>query len=799
MASYPLVTYTNLKHKVITGLSNGSLVIGDESITPVFSKTTENILPFKVSFVSPYNQITGTFTANRALNAFEVRISPAEETSYGPGEGICAFSIVGIAGNTSNNFIIPINSATCLCSPSNTYRICLLAQSELDYSWDCTQLYMVIDTNTSFTNTYTEVEFLKSTGTQYIDTGLGVSSSIKVEITLLPTVQGVDERFFGAYDNGIFLGQLASKWRYGSTCEKNDIAIDYATKTTVTANGAAWTFNGVEKTASTIGNRGNRMLIFGASYRSDALYGAGRCQIYTCKIWDGANLVRNFVPCIRNSDNKPGMYDRVNNVFYTNQGSGEFLYGPLKSVPQKYQQVNYIESSGKQYIDTNFVPLISNTWKIEADVSFHTSDVRQAIFGSYGRNNSTNNYLCCEITAGNKFRLVSYNEDRNSSATMAVNKLYKLIVYNDANKAYLRIMGENTDETTDYVTLIDNNNSELLFKDYRDNIFTLESIRLYSFKISNNTGPVRHLVPCYRKADNIAGMFDLVGNQFYRDPESTINLGDISATYTNFNYNTSYNLDSWGGNVGTAKFFGSGGYENAPYYAYYKTTNGTSGGSYKDTADNMTIEAGKKYTMSIYVKASREVASNSEYLFTLNRHSDNYYITYNSQVNLTTDWQRLTKTFTASAAQAGNYCVRNIIYTTVPADTTVYFSGFQLELNDHATPFALGTRDFSKGSNENNCNYLKYTPTDYDSYEVHCGGSAQFSELWLISCPSSARIQTIKLIRSMTGLALKEAKDLVEICPCCIYDSTNNQEFLLDKYDEYASQFEACGAAIELR
>ena len=45
------------------------------------------------------------------------------------------------------------------------------------------------------------------------------------------------------------------------------------------------------------------------------------------KIWDNGTLTRDFVPVIRKSDNKPGMWDKVTRTFYTNAGSGEFNYG----------------------------------------------------------------------------------------------------------------------------------------------------------------------------------------------------------------------------------------------------------------------------------------------------------------------------------------------------------------------------------------------------------------------------------------------------------------------------------------
>ena len=50
-------------------------------------------------------------------------------------------------------------------------------------------------------------------------------------------------------------------------------------------------------------------------------------KIYYQKIWNNDVLIRNFIPCYRKSDDKPGMYDTVNDTFYTNAGTGEFVVG----------------------------------------------------------------------------------------------------------------------------------------------------------------------------------------------------------------------------------------------------------------------------------------------------------------------------------------------------------------------------------------------------------------------------------------------------------------------------------------
>ena len=84
------------------------------------------------------------------------------------------------------------------------------------------------------------------------------------------------------------------------------------------------------------------------------------------------------MPCIRDSDNKPGMYDKVNNKFFPGQGSGEFKYGPLKSVPKTYHQIDYIEADGMQYINTNFVA--SANTHVQLQVLFSTLS-NQGLYG----------------------------------------------------------------------------------------------------------------------------------------------------------------------------------------------------------------------------------------------------------------------------------------------------------------------------------------------------------------------------------------------------------------------------------
>jgi hypothetical protein len=50
-------------------------------------------------------------------------------------------------------------------------------------------------------------------------------------------------------------------------------------------------------------------------------------RIYSCKMYESDTLIRDFVPCTRDSDNKVGLYDVVNDVFYTSATNNQYTAG----------------------------------------------------------------------------------------------------------------------------------------------------------------------------------------------------------------------------------------------------------------------------------------------------------------------------------------------------------------------------------------------------------------------------------------------------------------------------------------
>ena len=73
------------------------------------------------------------------------------------------------------------------------------------------------------------------------------------------------------------------------------------------------------------------------------------------------------------------------------------------------------------------------------------------------------------------------------------------------------------------------------------------------------------------------------------------------------------------------------------------------------------------------------------------------------------------------------------------------------------------------------------------------GESQKEYDLWLIDA-GATKIAVIKEIKAITGLGLKESKDLVDNCPKPVKEGISREEG-----EEYKKRIEAAGGKAELR
>lgn len=89
-----------------------------------------------------------------------------------------------------------------------------------------------------------------------------------------------------------------------------------------------------------------------------------RC--YYFKFYINDEMIGNFIPCYRKSDNEAGMYDTVSGTFYTNSGTDTFLVGN----PVEYSTISLLEARRRILLNTPHLESISGaTASFETDMS----------------------------------------------------------------------------------------------------------------------------------------------------------------------------------------------------------------------------------------------------------------------------------------------------------------------------------------------------------------------------------------------------------------------------------------------
>lgn len=188
---------------------------------------------------------------------------------------------------------------------------------------------------------YTELPYIESTGTQYIDTGFKPNQNTRVVCKAICKVDGSTNWLFAARESASSktFGFAASTsdcyivfYNTGSVKLNSNLNSDGIIEvdcnkgvTTLTANGLTGSVTGASGTFASDYN----LVLFGGNTKDTVT--CGSVTIYSCQIYDNETLVRDFVPCT-NESGEVGLYDLVNKVFYGNAGSGVF-YTPFSTAP----------------------------------------------------------------------------------------------------------------------------------------------------------------------------------------------------------------------------------------------------------------------------------------------------------------------------------------------------------------------------------------------------------------------------------------------------------------------------------
>ena len=279
-------------------------------------------------------------------------------------------------------------------------------------------------------------------------------------------------------------------------------------------------------------------------------------------------------------------------------------------LPSEYQEVEYIQSSWTQWIDT-LIKATNNT-KVEIKTSnTYTSGSQLAIMGSrtFPKTNAfmisfySNGWICWDWA--------------ESQMSNILNKTSILLI--DKNLSY--IYNENTStydlmHTFTNATFTTPSNMIFFWERQGNTVMNLSTIKFYYCKIWENNTLVRDFITCYRKSDSVIWMYDLVNNQFYTNSWSgTFSKWSDVNTYRESSLKNAYIGEVWTPTSNTLA-----------YYKFEWNLNDSSGNWH-----NLT----NSWTISYNTSPIAVNLSTSNYLYFNNSDTFNHDRTYNTWAYIT--------------------------------------------------------------------------------------------------------------------------------------------------------------------
>ncbi len=368
------------------------------------------------------------------------------------------------------------------------------------------------------------LEYIQSTGTQYIDTLKPIKNveyDIKIDLNVgerrlydAPEFVGSERTVSRQFATCINWGAVSSQgvflWRgnyYGEGGTVVEIPqSEIANKRVVIETiGLEWYFNGIlrasQPNVDIIENENNFRLFCDSRNRPT---NTSDIKLYSYELKHNSKVIQQLLPFLH-QDGRIGLWDTINNVFHPNMGTGEFVAGHV--VDDDFWELEYIESNGNQWLDTE----LKGEYNSVIDITFsNTSQLYANIMGS---------------------RKAAYEED----LTLIMENASLLTDFggNSANRCkygysadkYNVILNQNGSHYCNDVKYFDipyppnegfiTHHSLLLFDVYGNYQQIPYAGKVYYYKHSLGDNLIQHLIPVQKKISGEVCMYDLVSKKFF--------------------------------------------------------------------------------------------------------------------------------------------------------------------------------------------------------------------------------------------------------------------------------------------
>lgn len=363
---------------------------------------------------------------------------------------------------------------------------------------------------------YEELDYITFNGTHYfyIDKPQVQKSSMKIEFYINPdTLDHSQPTFFGGINSGVQfyrpnatnlnLWTSSGSMGFGTfnSGQKNSLIVELtpsSVKSTLNGRAAITTTN-TDAFNKLFSQSCTKFTVGAYNYNSYGFFG----NLYELKIYTDDVLLFSGIPAKRKSDGVVGMYDLVTKNFFTNQGTGNFIEGPVAfPLPNEYEQLNYIEGSGTQHINTGL--------KFNPE-----TDYFKVIF----KGNDTANDGMIYASSGAKYIWLYYYKSGSG-----------IRLYGQNGNGQQNVLGGSIDlnkHTAEYKNKhlyfdgVDKGSLTNSYTETTSNIYLFSyggsyyfKGRIYYAETRRANGQEQILIPAKRKSDSAIGMYDLVSGTF---------------------------------------------------------------------------------------------------------------------------------------------------------------------------------------------------------------------------------------------------------------------------------------------
>ena len=178
---------------------------------------------------------------------------------------------------------------------------------------------------------YQKVEYIESTGTQYIDTGISSTRYITAHLDMQFTQYSSSSMVIIAWSSGAgrWFGKGGLNTYSGGDNAVSDVDALLRKEIEVffTPSTTGFTIDGVTYSKAVTSSKSTGYTMFAGWNSKNGISFYASAKLYKATIQENEITIMDLVPCYRKSDGEIGMYNMVNDEFYTNSGSGTFLKG----------------------------------------------------------------------------------------------------------------------------------------------------------------------------------------------------------------------------------------------------------------------------------------------------------------------------------------------------------------------------------------------------------------------------------------------------------------------------------------